>query len=116
MAVEVKPVTPRVHVGLSADAGASEVYVLPSGRTHAIRAIAVTVHPAGGRSAKLATSTRSPADIAAGNASWVDVQFGASTSVTEDSGAELPAAISAVRLSAVGGAAEAHLCVDGVDA
>ncbi|MCY4479151.1 MAG: hypothetical protein OXB97_04600 [Rhodospirillales bacterium] len=95
----------RFYAELTAAAGESDIVVLDI----AASSIAVQVHPGAGGSAVLSTSCRSIADVEAGNASWIDVQIGASTALAGDSGAELPAAITAVRLTAVGAEAIAHL-------
>ena len=95
-------------IRMSAAAGMSDMYVLGTG---AIRGIAVTVHPGSGGTATLAVSTRSVTDIAAGNADWVDVQFGGATDLSRDEGDDLPIAIQAVKLSATTAPAKAHLSI-----
>lgn len=97
----------RLFVDLAAAAGAADEHVF--GRNASYRAVSVTAHPGGGGSAKIAISCRHPDDIAAGNADWIDVEFGDTVEFSDDEGDALPAAVQAVRLSAVGAPARAHV-------
>ncbi len=106
MATETSTIR-RFWVHLSAAAGATDTYVASKNAT--TRALTVTVHPGASGSAKLEISCRTPDDIKAGNADWVEVEIGGQTAFTAAEGTELPVAIQAVRLTATGAAASARL-------
>ena len=97
----------RFWVSLSADAGASDEFVFAE--SAAVRALSVTIHSGAAGVASLAVSCRHPDDIAAGNADWTDVDFGGETDITGSDGAPLPAAVQAIRLTAVTEAARANV-------
>ena len=97
----------RAWIRLSAAAGASDQHVF--GENSDYGGLAVTVHPGASGTATLAISTRSKADIDAGNADWTDVEFGGQTVLSLAEGSELPCAIQAIRLSAAGAAATANV-------
>lgn len=103
----------RRYITLNAGADATDQVVFESTGDVGSepRAVAVTVHPGAGGTASLAVSCRAPADIGAGNADWVDVQFGANIDLSGEEGSELPLAINAVRLTATDAAATAHLTI-----
>ena len=95
----------RRQATLSATAGASDTYIMPSDYDR----VSVSVHPGTGGTATLDISCASPAEIAAGEAEWVAVQFGANTDVSDNEAAEISPAVSAVRLSATTSDATAHV-------
>ena len=95
----------RVWTALAAAAGAADHTLL----SDLYRSASVTVHPDAGGSASLATSCRTPEDIEAGNADWVDVDFGGQTVVTAPQGTEIPVSVTAIRLSATLQSARAFL-------
>lgn len=103
----------RQYITLNAAAGGHAEHVIEDAYDVGaeVRAISVTLHPGGAGTARLSVSCRSPADIQAGNADWVAVDFGGETAPSEAQGSALPTAINGIRLDAVGAAASAHISI-----
>lgn len=105
MAIETTYSGARLWVHMTAAAGATETYELPSGYRH----VAFTVHPGAGGTARLSTTCATPARVTAGTAPFVPIDLGDTDDVSEAAGAVLPSAVTAARLAATGAAAEAWI-------
>ena len=107
MAIDTTYEGPRLWVELTAAAGDAETWTIPFGYDD----IAFTVHPGAGGTASLATTCAARAAVEAGTAPFVPIALGGADAVSEAAGAALPAAVTAVRLTATTAAARARLAL-----